>query len=145
MVWPHHKSNEWLNQILINLNVEFSYPNSGVCVAHMFFNRMKCVDVEAICSCFGTLLHINSMILYKMFSMLLPYAVTLLILQICMKHFNDFSTIDVPSVDHQTCHETMWRNIFFIDQFYPLEQRVSKRWWNSRPVFIVLSSNDDVF
>lgn len=91
----------------------------------MFFNRMKNIDVEAICSCFDTMLHMILMIAYKVFSMTFPYIATLLLLQLFMKHFYDFSIIDIPSVDHQTCQSSMWRNILFIDQFYPLHERVS--------------------
>lgn len=98
---------------------------SGVCVAHMFFNRMKNIDVEAISSCFDTLLHIISMILYKVFSHTFPYIATLLVLQMLMKHFYDFSIIDIPSMDHRTCETSMWRNILYIDQFYQLDERVS--------------------
>lgn len=91
----------------------------------MFFNRMKNIDVEAICSCFDTLLHIVSMIAYKVFSMTFPYVATLLLLQMLMKHFYDFSIIDIPSLDHKTCENSMWHNILYIDQFYRLEDRVS--------------------
>lgn len=91
----------------------------------MFFNRMKNIDVEAICSCFDTLLNIISMIAYKMFSMTFPYIATLLLLKMLMKYFYDFSIIDIPSMDHQTCEQSMLRNILYIDQFYPLDERVS--------------------
>lgn len=58
------------------------------------------------------------------FRISLPYAAGLLLLQFCMKHFNDFAIIDIPSLDHQTCAGNMWRNLFYIDQFYPLDERV---------------------
>lgn len=60
-------------------------------------------------------------------SLSLPYAAGLLLLQFCMKHFNDFAIVDIPSFDHQTCATNMWRNLFYIDQFYPLDERVSGR------------------
>lgn len=112
-------------QHLLHYKIAIVLLFSGVCLAHMFFNRMKNIDVEAICSCFETLLHIVSMIAYKVFSMLFPYIATLLLLQMFMKYFHDFSTINIPSTDHQTCETSMWRNILYIDQFYPLEERVS--------------------
>lgn len=59
------------------------------------------------------------------FSLTFPYAIVLMLLQVSMKHFEDFGIIDVPSVDHLTCPENMWRNIFFIDTFFPLEERVT--------------------
>lgn len=98
---------------------------SGICIAHMFFKRIQRIDVERICSCFDTFVHIILMIMYKVFSMSVPYLITLCSLQICMKYFHDFSIIDIPTMDHKTCEQNMWHNIFFIDQFYPLEQRVS--------------------
>lgn len=55
---------------------------------------------------------------------MIPYSVGLFVLSICMKYFNDFSIIDIPSLDHKTCSTNMWRNIFYIDQFYPLQERV---------------------
>lgn len=91
----------------------------------MFFNRMKNIDVVEICSCFDTLLHLISMIAYKTLSTLFPYLIALLTLEMLMKYFYDFSAVDIPSMDHITCHTNMWRNIFYIDQFYPLEERVS--------------------
>lgn len=98
---------------------------SGVCIAHMFYNRMKSIDVEAITSCFDTLLHISTMIAYKALSITAPYVIILLMLQMLMKHFFDFGIIDIPSMDHLTCPNSMWSNIAFIDQFSPLEDRVS--------------------
>lgn len=98
---------------------------SGVCLAHMFYNRLKNIDVEAISSCFSTLLHIMAMIGYKAFSITIPYIVILLLLQMVMKYFHDFGIIDIPSMDHLTCPSSVWRNIAFIDQFYPLNERVS--------------------
>lgn len=88
----------------------------------MFFNRMKNIDVEA---CFDTLLHIVSMIAYKVLSMTFPYMSMLLLLQMLMRHFYDFSIVDIPSMDHQTCQTSIWHNILYIDQFYPIEERVS--------------------
>lgn len=109
----------------------------------MFFKRMKNIDVEAICSCFDTLLHIASMIAYKVISMTFPYIATLMLLQLLMKHFHDFSIIDIPSMDHQTCQTSMWHNILYIDQFYPLEQRVCihtiKKWFDCERVFCLIN------
>ncbi|XP_055303582.1 nose resistant to fluoxetine protein 6-like [Sitodiplosis mosellana] len=106
-----------------SLAIDTHFFLCGVCVAHMFFNRMKNIDVEAICSCFDTLLHIMSMIAYKVLQSVFPYIAILLLLQMLMKHFYDFSIIDIPSMDHRTCERSMWRNILYIDQFYPLDER----------------------
>lgn len=101
----------------------------------MFYNRMKNIDVEAITSCFDTLLHILLMIAYRTLSMTFPYIATMLILQLLMKHFHDFSIMDVPSLDHLTCDANMWNNIFYIDQFYPLDERVSTIYTSSMNFF----------
>lgn len=90
----------------------------------MFYNRMKSIDVDAITSCFDTLLQIITMIAYKALSITAPYVVVLLVLQMLMKHFYDFGIIEIPSMDHLTCQSSMWSNIAFIDQFSPLEDRV---------------------
>lgn len=91
----------------------------------MFFNRMKNIDVIEICSCFDTLLHIISMIAYKTLSTIFPYLIALLSLEMLMKYLNDYAAVNIPSVDHITCSSNIWRNVFYIDQFYPLEERVS--------------------
>lgn len=89
----------------------------------MFFNRMKNIDVEAICSCFDTLLQIVSMIAYKVFGMTFPYIASLLLLQMIMKYFHDFSVIEIPSMDHQTCETGMWRNLLYIGMQHITQQQ----------------------
>lgn len=58
-------------------------------------------------------------------SIVFPYTIVLMLLQMTMKHFHDFGVVDIPSVDHLTCSRNMWRNIFFVDAFSPIEERVS--------------------
>lgn len=57
-----------------------------------------------------------------------------------MKYFHDFSTTDIPSKDHLTCETNMWRNIFYIDTFYPLQERV-----NNSKQFYYLTKNFNSF
>lgn len=65
-----------------------------------------------------------SMILFKLLRLLVPYLTILLLLKISTQYFNEVSVVEIPSND-DTCTETMWRNILFIDIFFPLDQRVS--------------------
>lgn len=41
-----------------------------------------------------------------------------------MKYFYDYGIMEIPSNDHVTCPINMWRNIFYVDTFYPLPERV---------------------
>ena len=47
------------------------------------------------------------------------------VLSIAMKHFKDYSILDIPSNDHVTCEANMWKNLLFIDNFVPYSERVS--------------------
>lgn len=57
-------------------------------------------------------------------SLTFPYLVVLIVLQLTMKHFTDVSLLDIPSEDHVTCQEHMWKNILYIDTFFPVTERV---------------------
>lgn len=48
----------------------------------------------------------------------------LIVLQLTMKHFTDVGLLDIPSEDHVTCQEHMWKNILYIDTFFPVTERV---------------------
>lgn len=39
---------------------------------------------------------------------------------------NEWSVLDVPSVDHEFCAKSGWKNLLFLDQFLPITKRVIK-------------------
>lgn len=43
-----------------------------------------------------------------------------------MRHFHDHGVIEIPSEDHVTCADSMWKNILYIDTFAPLKNRVNQ-------------------
>ena len=47
-------------------------------------------------------------------------------LNICMKYYSDYSINDVPSMDHINCNGNMWKNLVFLDNFSPYNERVYK-------------------
>lgn len=70
------------------------------------------------------MIYFLSMILFKLLRLLVPYLTVLLLLKISTQYFEEVSVVEIPSND-DTCAETMWRNILFIDIFFPMDQRVS--------------------
>ena len=56
--------------------------------------------------------------------LLLPYITVIHMLNICMKYFSDYSINDVPSMDHINCNGNMWKNLVFLDNFSPYNERV---------------------
>lgn len=61
--------------------------------------------------------------------LIFPYLVCLLMLQLIIKYFYDHSIVEIPSQDHITCQENMWKNMLFIDTFFPIHERVSSCPW----------------
>lgn len=59
------------------------------------------------------------------YRLIFPYLVVLLMLQIIMKYFHHNSIVEIPTQDHITCQENMWRNMLFIDTFFPVHERVN--------------------
>ncbi len=61
-------------------------------------------------------------------------------LQIVMKYYYHNSIVEIPSQDHITCQENMWRNMLFIDTFFPIQERVKFDYFFKESVLYVLYS-----
>lgn len=96
-------------------------------MAHVFYTTARVIDVHQICGAFDQLLLFASMVLYKLIRLTFPYLVVLIGLQLTMKHYQSTAVLEIPSEDHATCQEHMWKNILYIDTFFPVTERVSER------------------
>lgn len=71
------------------------------------------------------MMYFISVIFFKMMRLFLPYLVIILSLKISMLYYKEVSAVEIASNDHITCENNFWRNILYIDIFYPLTERVS--------------------
>lgn len=76
------------------------------------------------------------------FRLTFPYLVVLILLHISMKHFHDHGMLEIPSEDHVTCADSMWKNILYIDTFSPMRLRVIKkfRFCFIKYIFLILQN-----
>lgn len=59
------------------------------------------------------------------FSILLPYTIALMTLDLLSKHFHSNGILELPMLDYPNCEQSKWKNVLFIDIFYPVENRVT--------------------
>lgn len=115
---------------------------SGITISTVFYSSTENLKIDKFAPAIEQLLYFLIMILNKLLKLILPYTVVLILVQLVMKYFNAFSSIDIPSMDHQTCGSNMWRNVLYIDTFYPIIQRCMPwSWFISLEVqFFIISS-----
>lgn len=104
--------------------INFYY--SGITISTMFYASIDKMKIDKFCPALEQLLCFIILLLNKFLKLILPYTVVLILVQLVMKYLNAFSIIEIPSIDHLTCETNMWRNVLFIDTFYPIIERVSK-------------------
>ncbi|XP_075228179.1 O-acyltransferase like protein-like [Lycorma delicatula] len=70
-----------------------------------------------------------SMIVYRFFRLTPPYLIVLWVVEISMKHYRDHSPLEFPTSDYENCENYWWRNILYINTFYPLSERCMTWSW----------------
>lgn len=53
-----------------------------------------------------------------------PYMFVLGIVQLSMQHFHAHAVAELPARDYETCPKYWWRNLLYINTFFPNSQRV---------------------
>lgn len=120
-----------------------NFMYSGVTITHTFYKTIKNIINDHSIGTLDQVIHFAAMILHKVlrypphstyiqqsgnnvlfYRLIFPYLVVLLMLQVIMKYFYHNSIAEIPSQDHITCQENMWRNMLFIDTFFPIHERV---------------------
>nr|XP_018896305.1 PREDICTED: nose resistant to fluoxetine protein 6-like [Bemisia tabaci] len=71
----------------------------------------------------GQLVQFITMLLYRFIRLTPPYLVMIWIVELQMKHFRDHAVLEFPSLDHVNCPKYWWRNIFYVNTFYPVKER----------------------
>lgn len=97
---------------------------SGISLCKIFYNFSRKLNINPLNV--GDQFKLFSYIIaYKVFSLVGQYAVILELLNIFMKHFHENSILSVPTSDHVSCDDNIWRKLLFVDIFVSPEQRVS--------------------
>lgn len=66
-----------------------------------------------------------------------------MILDLLSKHFYSNGVIDLPTLDYPNCEQNKWKNVLFIDLFFPVDNRVinyihfTHKHTNKRSCFLV--------
>lgn len=98
---------------------------SGISLAILFYSMTDNLKVDQFSGALEQILYFIVMIVNKVLTIILPYTVVLIMVQLTMKHYDDYSMIEIPTMDHLTCESNMWRNVLYIDTFFPMDERVS--------------------
>jgi hypothetical protein len=97
---------------------------SGISLCKIFYNFSRKLNIHSwnVSHQFHLFGYI---IVYKLVCLVGQYAVILELLNIFMKHFHENSILSVPTSDHVSCDNNIWRKLLFVDIFVSPEQRVS--------------------
>lgn len=71
----------------------------------------------------GTLKFVG-FIAYRFCRLTAPYMYVLAVVQVVMKWFHHNSIFEPPTADHENCPNYWWRNILYVNTFFPVEQMV---------------------
>lgn len=99
---------------------------SGIIMYQFFHRTVHVANSESFYRVLHQMVYFVSMIIFKVLRLLVPYVSVLLLLKVSTDHFFETSVVQIPSNDGN-CGAIMWRNLIFIDIFFPLEQRVSSK------------------
>lgn len=97
---------------------------NGFLLSQLFLNSSRDLNISNVSRISDHFKHFILLVFYKVFRILLPYVIVIHSLQLAMKHFQENSILSIPSNDHSTC-DKIWKNLLFMNNFGPYEQRVS--------------------
>jgi len=64
------------------------------------------------------------LLLYRFSRLTAPYMFVLGVVEISMKYFHANSVFEPPTADHHNCPNYWWRNLLYINTWFPVEQMV---------------------
>ncbi|XP_037028727.1 nose resistant to fluoxetine protein 6-like [Bradysia coprophila] len=131
-VYRNSKYNFGILAAIINtgsFSIDTFFFLSGVQITYTFYKTIKTILNDHSIGTLDQVIHFAAMIIHKVLRLIFPYLVVLLMLQIVMKYFYHNSIVEIPSQDHMTCQENMWRNMLFIDTFFPIKERCMPWSW----------------
>ncbi|XP_044733081.1 nose resistant to fluoxetine protein 6-like [Chrysoperla carnea] len=113
-----------LYQLISNatFSVDTFFFMSGVLVSFLFFRIMSKYTKDQLIKAKGFLGDIFiyvSLILYRFVRLTPPYIFVIGISSISTKYHLSNSVIELPSSDHVNCDKYWWRNILYINTFFP--------------------------
>lgn len=64
------------------------------------------------------------LLLYRFSRLTAPYMFVLGMVEVSMKYFHSNSVFEPPTADHYNCPNYWWRNLLYINTWFPVEQMV---------------------
>lgn len=120
------KETNWFVHLIFK-NGSFSFDSyffvNGILLCQMFFTSSRELKLSSASGVAKHFQHFFLLLVYKILRILLPYLTVIHSLRIAMKHFNENSILNVPSNDHFTC-DNIWKNLIFLENFSPYNERV---------------------
>lgn len=67
------------------------------------------------------ILHFGGLVTYRLARLTAPYLYVLGIVEVTMKYFASNSVFEPPTLDHINCPRYWWRNVFYINTLFPVQ------------------------
>ncbi|XP_072743886.1 nose resistant to fluoxetine protein 6-like isoform X2 [Anoplolepis gracilipes] len=119
---------KFLFQTITNgvFSVDTFFFMSGLLVSFLYFRTNAKGDLKRLTQgtrgfIAGTLKFIG-LLLYRFSRLTAPYMFILGMVEISMKYFHSNSVFEPPTPDHYNCPNYWWRNLLYINTWFPVEQ-----------------------
>lgn len=121
---------EFLFQTILNgaYSVDTFFFISGFLVSYIYFRTNAKGKLEKLSKGVNEItagvFHFFGLVGYRFVRLTTPYIFVLGVVEVSMKYFNQNSVFEPPTLDHETCPKYWWRNILYINTFFPVEEMV---------------------
>ncbi|XP_011695435.1 PREDICTED: nose resistant to fluoxetine protein 6 isoform X2 [Wasmannia auropunctata] len=107
-------------------SVDTFFFMGGLLVSFLYFRTNAKGDLKRLTQgtrgfAAGTLKFIG-LLLYRFCRLTTPYMFVLGLVEVSMKHFHTNSVFEPPTADHYNCPNYWWRNLLYINTWFPVEQ-----------------------
>ncbi|XP_050465173.1 nose resistant to fluoxetine protein 6 isoform X2 [Cataglyphis hispanica] len=107
-------------------SVDTFFFMSGLLVSFLYFRTNAKGDLKRLTQ--GTrgfvagTLKFSGLLMYRFSRLTAPYMFVLGLVEISMKYFHTNSVFEPPTEDHYNCPNYWWRNVLYINTWFPVEQ-----------------------
>lgn len=102
---------------------------SGFLVSYLYFRTNAKGKLEKLSQGVSEItagtFHFFGLIGYRFVRLTSPYMYVLFLVEIIMKYFHHHSVFETPTQDYENCPNYWWRNILYINTFFPVDQMVN--------------------
>lgn len=109
-------------------SVDTFFFMGGLLVSFLYFRTNAKGDLKRLTQ--GTrgfvagTLKFSGLLMYRFSRLTAPYMFVLGLVEISMKYFHTNSVFEPPTEDHYNCPNYWWRNVLYINTWFPVEQMV---------------------